>query len=309
MAVLAESFPVQEQGCFINKRKKVIESCVFHKYDTRKPSPTPRVVTRSLENSNGPKISKRRNQKTRKISKKAATATARCHTKPGLSRKIFHLSIIVLTQLTAPSLAYPVSELKPSVKEGLENHRKSEDTTHVCEVLVTDFPIKIINNDQSQVFTQPVLCPEKTPMFGSCSACFRNESILRIFYGKEADGDLFVEHGRGRTPSTHVAISSTVCKSSMEDQTEESMPQRGILLRNVNIEGKKLSVEDRNKTNTQKWNGVSKAAGSTEIYWLRMFGCLLLPISLLACLSFVYVSLRELRLTFQRCSETPAYQL
>ncbi|KAM3921629.1 uncharacterized protein RB166_011045 [Leptodactylus fuscus] len=105
---------------------------------------------------------------------------------------------------------------KVSVEDKNEDMEPMENYNEMCNVTVpiTDCPIVINQDPYNFTFNEVILCPERQDILKSCSACFKNQSLLDIsckINGDEDYGTLRVEHGKGRGSTYFANINSEVC--------------------------------------------------------------------------------------------------
>ncbi|XP_072011192.1 uncharacterized protein [Engystomops pustulosus] len=106
------------------------------------------------------------------------------------------------------------------------------DQKDICSsVIVTEFPVVIRQDDKSFTFQEPTLCPNTRKLLKSCTACFTNQTLLKMSCKQKADEDYgspLVEHGRGRGESIFVELNSEDCLKTGTEVIERLGDQRDV---------------------------------------------------------------------------------
>ncbi|XP_066462538.1 uncharacterized protein [Eleutherodactylus coqui] len=176
--VITNESPAQDEGFSTDKSKKFFPPCDIDQDFDKTPLPPQEVIIEAPILLPPHKKGKKRRQRKRKCKKiKAVVAIKGPRTKHGIFSGKFHLklpkraignSLLFIALCTFLQYQLAHSGVPPSALNCMTS------------VPVSDGPITLQYNSQEVILQERTSCPQKVHMFGFCTACFREVSLLEI---------------------------------------------------------------------------------------------------------------------------------
>lgn len=245
VTVVAPELPAQEEGFSIDKSKKV-----FQPFNTDQDSDTESLPPQEIPPEPSSLLSvKKRGKKKRKRKHKKKIKTMVIKVTKGARSKPGHFSGKFLLKLPKKAIGNRIFFV--ALCAVLQYHLAQSALICMKTVPAPDAPVYLKHNGQNYIFQKRTFCPDKIPIFASCSVCHKNESLLEIVCSNAAALEIWVKDENGNEDKILARMTSEDCnhfvKKRREHRRKRSGPSPDLKVSETSVEEKQ--EDGRNSRN------------------------------------------------------------